>query len=132
MDAIWTPVFGMDENSLAFARIGAISHNEVKIVARIPSESSLIPHQSDALAYNTTFSVADGLLPQDDFSGAKLAYRPTKPLGKWIAGPDILTTEANDWVATVKLDGLWASTEYECMLPLSARRSRELTESSFR
>ncbi|GAA5997331.1 hypothetical protein JCM5350_002349 [Sporobolomyces pararoseus] len=117
MDAIWTPVFGMDETSLAFARVGAISHNQVKIVARIPPESSLVPRQSDAIAYNSTFStVTEGLLPEDDFSGAKLAYRPTKPLGKWIAGPDVLTSEANDWVSTVKLDGLWASTEYEYRL----------------
>ncbi|GAA5829024.1 hypothetical protein JCM3766R1_003908 [Sporobolomyces carnicolor] len=116
MDAIWTPVFGMDEHSLAFARVGAVSHNEVKIVARIPAESSLVPHQSDALAYNSTFPVSEGLLPEDDFTGAKIVYRPTKPLGKWIAGPDILTSEANDWVSTVKLEGLWASTEYEYRL----------------
>ncbi|GAA6061748.1 hypothetical protein JCM10212_000481, partial [Sporobolomyces blumeae] len=129
MDAIWTPVFGMDESSLAFVRVGAVSHNSVKLVARIPPESTMIP-RADAVAandplaafgatYNSTSTVAstastgDGLLPEDDFSGAKVAYRPTKPLGKWIVGPEIHTSEANDWVATVKLDGLWASTEYE-------------------
>lgn len=129
MDAIWTPVFGMDEHSLAFARVGAVSHNEVKIVARIPAESSLVPHQSDALAYNSTFPVSEGLLPEDDFTGAKIVYRPTKPLGKWIAGPDILTSEANDWVSTVKLEGLWASTEYECMSSHSHSSKRPLTVS---
>ncbi|GAA6012699.1 hypothetical protein JCM11491_002534 [Sporobolomyces phaffii] len=116
MDAIWTPVFGMDETSLAFARVGALSHNQVKIVARIPPESSLVPREADALSYNATFSVTEGLLPEDDFVGGKLLYRPTKPIGKWIAGPDIITSEANDWVSTVKLEGLWASTEYEYRL----------------
>ncbi|GAA5929516.1 alkaline phosphatase D family protein [Sporobolomyces koalae] len=116
MDAIWTPIFGMDEASLAFARVGAVSHNEVKLVARIPAQTSLVPQQPDSFAYNTSLSVSEGLLPEDDFSGAKLAYRPTKPLGKWIAGPDFVTSEANDWVATIKLEGLWASTEYEYRL----------------
>lgn len=115
MDSIWTPVFGMDENSLAFVRVGAISHNEVKLVARIPQESSLVPRQSDAFAYNSTaYPATEGILPEDEFTGAKVAYRPTKPLGKWMVGPEIHTSEASDWVSTVKLDGLWASTEYEC------------------
>jgi len=115
MDSIWSPVFGMDENSLAFVRVGAISHNEVKLVARIPQESSLVPRQSDAFAYNSTaYPATEGILPEDEFTGAKVAYRPTKPLGKWMVGPEIHTSEASDWVSTVKLDGLWASTEYEC------------------
>ncbi|CEQ42243.1 SPOSA6832_04021 [Sporobolomyces salmonicolor] len=118
MDAIWTPVFGMDEASLAFVRVGAVSHNTVKLVARIPPESSLIPGLVGAVINDTATAAtaSEGFLPVDDFQGAKVVYRPTKPLGKWIAGPEIHTSEENDWVNTVKLDGLWASTEYEYRL----------------
>ncbi|GAA5962459.1 hypothetical protein JCM21900_006400 [Sporobolomyces salmonicolor] len=118
MDAIWTPVFGMDEASLAFVRVGAVSHNTVKLIARIPPESSLIPGLVGAVVNDTATAAtaSEGFLPVDDFPGAKVVYRPTKPLGKWIAGPEIHTSEENDWVNTVKLDGLWASTEYEYRL----------------
>ncbi|GAA5858269.1 hypothetical protein JCM1840_001122 [Sporobolomyces johnsonii] len=118
MDAIWTPVIWMDETSLAFVRVGAVSHNTVKLIARIPPESSLIPGLVGAVVNNTATAAtaSEGFLPVDDFQGAKVVYRPTKPLGKWIAGPEIHTSEGSDWVNTVKLDGLWASTEYEYRL----------------
>lgn len=123
MDAIWTPIFAMDEASLAFARIGAVSHNAVKLTARIPPPSPLVaaaaagvtPIVAGVVPANNSDPLADDeLLAEDEFVGAKVIYRPTKPLGKWISGPEIHTQEADDWVATVNVDGLWAATEYEC------------------
>lgn len=122
MDAIFSPIYGMDEHSLAFARVGAITHSSVKLVARIPSTSSLVPAADAAVTpifagvvpANNSDPATDAFLPEDEFVGAKVVYRPTKPLGKWMYGPEIHTREDHDWVATVKLDGLWAATEYEC------------------
>ncbi|GAA6049009.1 hypothetical protein JCM3770_005437 [Rhodotorula araucariae] len=124
MDAIFTPIWGMDEDALAFVRVGAITHDSVKLVACIPSTSSLVPAADAAVTpivagvvpANNSAPATDTFLPEDEFVGAKVVYRPTKPLGKWIYGPEIRTGEANDWVATVKVDGLWAATEYEYRL----------------
>ncbi|GAA5994064.1 hypothetical protein JCM11641_005961 [Rhodosporidiobolus odoratus] len=122
LDFTWTPIFGMDESALAFARIGAVSHNAVKLTARIPPESSLIntlsastgPIVAGVLPANNSDG---GFLPAEDFSGARVIYRPTTPVqGKWEVGPDLITKEEEDWVATVKLEGLWAATEYEYRL----------------
>ncbi|GAA5902665.1 hypothetical protein JCM8208_007035 [Rhodotorula glutinis] len=124
MDAIFSPIYAMDEQSLAFARVGAITHDSVKLVARIPSTSSLVPAADAAVTpifagvvpANNSDPATDAFLPEDEFVGAKVVYRPTKPLGKWMYGPEIHTHEDHDWVATVKLDGLWAATEYEYRL----------------
>ncbi|GJN87143.1 hypothetical protein Rhopal_000088-T1 [Rhodotorula paludigena] len=125
MDAIWTPIFAMDESSLAFARIGAVSHNAVKLTARIPPPSPLVaaaaagvtPIVAGVVPANNSDPLADDeLLAEDEFVGAKVIYRPTKPLGKWTSGPEIHTHEVDDWVATVNVDGLWAATEYEYRL----------------
>lgn len=129
MDAIFTPIFGMDEHSLAFARVGAITHDSVKLVARIPSTSSLVPAADAAVTpiiagvvpANNSEPATDAFLPEDEFVGAKVVYRPTKPLGKWTYGPEIHTSADHDWVATVRLDGLWAATEYECASFLPSR-----------
>ncbi|GAA6000157.1 hypothetical protein JCM10207_007883 [Rhodosporidiobolus poonsookiae] len=117
VDCIWTPVYSMDEKDLAFARIGAVSHNAVKLTARIPPESSLVGHAAPFVNGVVPANNSDGgFLPVEDFQGAKVIYRPTKPIGKWINGPNIVTREETDWVSTVKIDGLWASTEYEYRL----------------
>ncbi|BGO98057.1 hypothetical protein NBRC10513v2_002058 [Rhodotorula toruloides] len=118
-DFIWTPIFGMDHTDLAFVRVGAVSHTSVKLVARIPPSSSLLvqpPIVAGVVPANNSEPAIEGFLPEDEFVGAKVVYRPTKPLGKWIQGPEIRTKEADDWVSTVKVDGLWASTEYEYRL----------------
>ncbi|ORY79287.1 PhoD-like phosphatase-domain-containing protein [Leucosporidium creatinivorum] len=101
----------MDEHALAFARVGAVDHHSVKIAARVPPSSSLlIPH-----AVNTT-AEGEEFLPVDEYSGVKVVYRPTKPLGKWISGTDLIVDESKDWTGVVRIDGLWASTEYEFRL----------------
>jgi alkaline phosphatase D len=112
LDALWSPILGMDGASLAFVRVGAVDYHSVKISARIPPESSLV-HQSDTGAGNTTGG-EEAFLPVDEFQGARIVYRPTKPLGKWIAGGELHVEEAKDWVGVLKIDGLWAQTEYEC------------------
>ncbi|GAA5893024.1 hypothetical protein JCM6882_006918 [Rhodosporidiobolus microsporus] len=118
LDMTWTPYFGMHETDLAFARIGAVGHNSVKLTARIPPESALIPSTGPLVAGVVPANNSDGgFLPEDDFQGAKVVYRPTKPaLGRWTAGPDLVAKEEDDWVATVKIEGLWAQTEYEYRL----------------
>lgn len=110
LDAVWTPIIAMNETDLAFARVGAVDHHSVKISARIPPERLLSPH---GLVENNNTSI-EGLLPVDEFIGAKVVYRPTKPLGKWIPGGDLIVSEDNDWTGLLRLDDLWASTEYEC------------------
>lgn len=117
IDAIVSPIVGMEQSSLAFARVGAISHSSVKLVARIPPASSLltaVPIVAGVVPANNSEPAIEKFLPDDEFIGAKVMYRPTKPIGKWMAGPEIRTTAEDDWVSTVNLDGLWAATEYEC------------------
>ncbi|GAA5838395.1 hypothetical protein JCM11251_004924 [Rhodosporidiobolus azoricus] len=118
LDMTWAPYFGMQEADLAFARIGHVSHNSVKLVARIPPSASLIPSTGPIVAGVVPANNSDGgFLPVEDFQGAKLVYRVASPqVGKWQAGPDVVTTERKDWVATVKIEGLWAGTEYEYRL----------------
>ena len=72
-------------------------------------------------------------------AGAKIAYRPTRPIGRWMCvflpqllhcgtgapadaallrndsmGPTLEVSEESDWTGVVRINGLWASTEYEC------------------
>ncbi|GAA5976523.1 hypothetical protein JCM10908_005530 [Rhodotorula pacifica] len=120
LDALLSPIIGMEQSSLAFARIGAVSHSSVKLVARIPPASSFlttaVPIVAGVVPANNTEPAVESFLPEDEFVGAKVVYRPTKPIGKWMVGPEIRTAEEDDWVSTVKLDGLWAATEYEYRL----------------
>ncbi|KAI5479069.1 alkaline phosphatase D [Pseudohyphozyma bogoriensis] len=109
LDSIWTPVLGMAESDLTFVRVGAVDHTSAKIIARIPPESTFIA------PFNTT---SEGLLAEDEGRAAKVAFRPTKPLGKWQYGPEIVVDEEKDWTGLVKLEGLYANTEYEYRLLL--------------
>ncbi|KAK4704478.1 alkaline phosphatase D, partial [Phenoliferia sp. Uapishka_3] len=108
-DLLWRPIVGMNELDLAFARVGMVDHQSVKILARIP------PVEALASPVNTT---SEGLwqAEQTPEAGAKVAYRPTKPIGRWIMGPTIQVSNNTDWTGIVRIDGLWASTEYEYRL----------------
>ncbi|GAA5859315.1 hypothetical protein JCM8547_001980 [Rhodosporidiobolus lusitaniae] len=121
MDYTFTPIYSMDETSLSFARIGYVSHNSVKLTVRIPPETSLLgaPGSSTGplVAGVVPANNSDGgFLPVDEFEGAKVVYRTKSPLGRWETGPDVRVSEEDDWVETVKLEGLWAGTEYEYRL----------------
>ncbi|KAK4051877.1 hypothetical protein OIV83_002582 [Microbotryomycetes sp. JL201] len=109
-DSLWSPILGMHENDLAFARVGAVDHRSAKIIARIP------PLSPSAVVSGANQSLVEDILPDEDFAGAKLIYRPTKPLGKWTTGIDVHVDEQHDWTGFVKIQGLWASTEYEFRL----------------
>ena len=61
-----------------------------KIAARIP------PLQRILLGTNAT---------DEEWWGAKVAVRPTKPLGKWSVGAELRVTEERDWTGVVKLGG---------------------------
>lgn len=97
----------MEESSLAFVRVGEIASGGIKISARVPPRVLL----RTASPVNGT---EDEVREDVEGEGARVAYRTTKPLGKWVLGPMIETSEEADWVATVALDGLFASTSYEC------------------
>ncbi|GAA6040725.1 hypothetical protein JCM8097_000896 [Rhodosporidiobolus ruineniae] len=125
LDYTFTPLFFQSEADLSFARIGHVSHHSAKLTARIPPSSafSLLTHGQSTgplVAGVVPANNSDGgFLPHDydEFHGAKVAYRPTKPAGgRWELGPEIRTLERDDWVGTVKLEGLWAATEYEYRL----------------
>ncbi|KAL8286840.1 hypothetical protein RQP46_003846 [Phenoliferia psychrophenolica] len=113
LDALWSPILGMQEHDLAFARVGQVDHSSVKILARIPPLATVVT------PVNTT---SEGLwqTEQTPGAGAKLAYRPSKPLGRWIMGPTLEVSEESDWTGVVRLDGLYASTEYEYRLLVPA------------
>ncbi|KAK4058377.1 hypothetical protein OIO90_000535 [Microbotryomycetes sp. JL221] len=110
LDSVWSPILGMNEHDLAFVRVGAVDHQSVKIVARIPPQPAVATSVTDNL------TVYDDILPEEDFAGARLVYRPTKPLGKWATGVDVHVDAAKDWTGSVRINGLWASTEYEFRL----------------
>ncbi|KAM0788353.1 hypothetical protein ACM66B_001494 [Microbotryomycetes sp. NB124-2] len=127
-DSLWSPILGMNESDLAFARVGAVDHRSAKIIARVP------PLPTAAVVSGANQSLVQDILPDEDFAGAKLIYRPTKPLGKWATGIDIHVDEQHDWTGAVKIDGLWASTEYEFRLlraSLSAAHHPAFPKSSF-
>jgi alkaline phosphatase D len=107
IDALWVPVLGMEESGLAFVRVGEVASGGIKISARVPPP--VVLHTASAV--NGT---EEEVREDSEGEGARVAYRTTKPLGKWIMGPMIETSEEADWMATVSLDGLFASTHYEC------------------
>lgn len=114
VDSVWSPILAMNESGLSFVRVGAVDHHSAKIVARIPPTTSFSASAPVNSLNGSTASFDEDLVPAEDFAGAKLVYRPTKPLGKWISGTEIRVNETRDFTGTVKVDGLWASTEYEC------------------
>jgi alkaline phosphatase D len=92
VDFIATP-FLDSARSLTFTRVGAVYPDSVKIVVRYP-------------AFNETESYV------------KIRYRQASATPNvtksWKDGPTVQLKEAQDWVATTKLSGLWPSTSYEC------------------
>lgn len=107
LDSLWTPILLRKNEDLAFHRVGSITHNAVKILARTP------PHLPN------TVPVAGGVEEVEE-GGARIAYRLTRPIGgKWIVASDAFNgTAMHDWTSMIKIDNLLASSEYEYRLLL--------------
>ena len=80
---------------VAFTRIGAVYPDAVKIVVRHPEP------------YN------------QKESQVQIQWRPVTFDGHWQLGPIAYLKPERDWVDTVRLEGLWPSTMYECTSCLS-------------
>lgn len=108
LDSLWTPILLRKNQDLAFHRVGSITHNAVKILARTPPRQTAVP-------------VATGGAEEDiEEGGARIAYRLTRPIGgKWIVAQDTFNgTAVHDWTSMIKIDNLLASSEYEYRLLL--------------
>ncbi|SGY16853.1 BQ5605_C012g07010 [Microbotryum silenes-dioicae] len=115
LDALWTPILGQHEHDLAFARVGAVDHMSAKVFARVPPVHTALTAEAVQSTNDTTlFAVLSDQV--DSFAGARVVYRPTKPLGKWIDGGDLRVEENRDYTGVLHLKGLWAQTEYEFRL----------------
>lgn len=102
MDSSFRTHFFNGEEDLAFVRVGAVGENWAKIHARIPPRDQI---SSDLL-------VDPDVIPV----GAIVIYRPMKPVGDWIVGPKLFTSNESDWNSVVKIDDLWPGTSYEYRL----------------
>lgn len=77
LDSLWSPIWGMKEDDLAFVRVGLVDHQSVKLLARVPPLPVAAPVNETAPDGLWTAEVAPD-------TGAKVAYRPTKPVGRWM------------------------------------------------
>jgi alkaline phosphatase D len=92
-DFLATP-FLDSASDVVFSRVGAVYPDSVKIVVRYPQRD--ITEDKLRVVWRESKGTA---AQQSD---------------KWKDGPVLHFTEERDWVDTVKLDGLWPSTAYEC------------------
>ncbi|TFK26359.1 alkaline phosphatase [Coprinopsis marcescibilis] len=89
LDLALNPVF-YPENSVAFARVGAVYPDAAKITVRYPlSESNLTEWE------------------------LRLLYRKAASSAPWKDGPLVFLREESDWVNTTKISNLWPETVYE-------------------
>ncbi|EMD34490.1 hypothetical protein CERSUDRAFT_141018 [Gelatoporia subvermispora B] len=97
VDFVVEPYFD-DAKDVIYSRVGAVYPDAAKLVVRYPAEN---------VTTNTVH----------------IAWRPVDPLfgddTVWRAGPVVELTQEDDWVGTVKLRGLWPSTDYEYRLQYS-------------
>lgn len=142
LDATFRPLLPLASSQvgdLAFSRIGATGDDWVNIAVRVPplvvpARSRPSPKPATLLnaiigesaagvgaaggSYDEAVHVASELSPEpealDIIVGARVIYRPTRPVGKWSNGPKIVVSEDTDWTGVAKLDGLFPGTEYEC------------------
>ncbi|CCM06092.1 uncharacterized protein FIBRA_08339 [Fibroporia radiculosa] len=94
-DLLLYPYFD-DARDVVFSRVGAVYSDAAKIVVRYPGVDS-----TSRMVQISWRQVTSPEFTSDEF---------------WKEGPAANLTAENDWVATVKLTGLWPSTEYEYQL----------------
>lgn len=124
LDATFRPLLPLSSSQvedLAFVRIGATGEEWVKVAARIPPLLRPTQHHSSKLIDLVSKVGVESKEEEEDVKttverivGAKVIYRPTQPVGKWIVGPLIEVEEERDWTGVVKVDNLFPGTEYEC------------------
>ena len=87
LDATFAHAFypSLELADLAYTRVGAVGDTFVKISARARTNET-----------------------------ARVIFRPTLPLGAWQIGTELVFAPEHDFVSNVRLDGLVASTQYEC------------------
>lgn len=100
----------MEEQDLTFVRPGHVTHHSVSLQARIPPSS----YPTSPFTQFETESDEQEVGELNEFQGAKVEYRATRPVGKWIKGGKLVVEEESDWTGVLKIDDLWSSTEYEC------------------
>lgn len=94
-----TTVFYAEED-LSFSRVGAVGETWAKVHVRIPPND--LNSNLDGTIYQTT--------------GAQLVYRPMKPIGNWLLGPALITSNSTDWTTVGKIDQLSPGQTYEYRL----------------
>lgn len=92
-ELLFLPVFDR-ASDVIFTRVGAVYPDAVKILIRYPQPN-----------------VTEGVL--------RVVWREIKNVETngnrpWREGPVVRLAEENDWINTVKLNGLWPSRSYEC------------------
>lgn len=100
LDASFRPLALNGEEDLAFVRVGAVGEDWAKIHARIPPRIQ-VPGFNQAQF-------------EDLHVGAIVIYRTMRPVGDWVVGPKLLTSNLTDWTSVIKIDDLWPGTSYEC------------------
>ena len=88
---VFYPLYDNAE-AVAFTRIGAVYPDSVKIAVRYPPTSNLSEHNVQ-VSWRQKSSTSEG---------------------HWQDGPIAHLRPENDWIDTVKLEGLWPHTSYEC------------------
>lgn len=89
-DFVLYPVLD-NAKDVVFTRVGAVYPDSAKLVVRYP--------------------IANATENQLHILWRQVTSAPDSP---WVVGPTVHLTAAHDWVDTVRLDGLWPSTSYEC------------------
>ncbi|PLW21230.1 hypothetical protein PCANC_05410 [Puccinia coronata f. sp. avenae] len=89
------------QEDLSFSRVGAIGETWAKVHVRIPPIMNHITEHE-----------------QESVAGAQLVYRPMKPIGNWIPGPSLITTNLTDWTTVGQIENLSPGRAYEYRLNL--------------
>ena len=90
VDFIVYPVLD-NAKDVTFTRVGAVYPDSAKLVVRYP-----VPNATESELH---------ILWRQITSSQETTWHP---------GPAVNVTADNDWINTVRLDGLWPSTSYEC------------------
>ncbi|KAL7008243.1 hypothetical protein EMMF5_002425 [Cystobasidiomycetes sp. EMM_F5] len=120
LDFQLTPLLFLPAHDTTFIRVGAIAHDSVKLVARLPpyvytrhngTSSSLLPKGTKRQRRGIYETLAQ---PE----GVRVVYRPTRPAGPWHYAGLLAPGNESDYVGVLELHNLRPSTEYEYALAL--------------
>ncbi|CAH7682443.1 PhoD-like phosphatase-domain-containing protein [Phakopsora pachyrhizi] len=113
LDATFRTLIFYGQEDLSFSRIGAVGESWAKIHVRIPQNT---PNSlSHNLNHHLSNQQVEGSHPVGP-AGARVIFRPLQPIGNWITGPELVTSNSTDWNTVAKLENLWPGTTYEYRL----------------